>query len=330
MVESHHPAVPAALSALPDVVSHERPALIGALDWVGMDGIALPLLVEDGDGLVHRAPAKVSAWVNLVRAEDRGIHMSRLYRALDRHLAGRAPDATQLRALLQDFLDSHTGQSDRARVRLRFDVSTRRPSLRSGLQGWRAYPVDLAAELDRDGLRIETGVHVEYASTCPGSAALARQLIQQQFERDFPDGASNHGNLNQGNFSRSSLHAWLGSAQGICATPHAQRSLATVKVRLAPDAVIGALALIDRIEAALGTPLQAAVKREDEQEFARLNGANPMYCEDAARRLRATLESIDGIEDYAIRAAHLESLHPHDAVAVAVRGVPGGYIAMPD
>lgn len=318
MVESPH-------SVLPDVVSHERPAQIGALDWVGMDGIALPLLVEDGDGLVHRTAARVSAWVNLVRAEDRGIHMSRLYRALDRHLAGRAPDATQLQALLQDFLDSHAGQSDRARVRLRFDISTRRPSLRSGLQGWRAYPVDLAAELDRDGLRIETGVQVEYASTCPGSAALARQLIQQQFERDFPMGASKQGDPN-----RAALHAWLGSAQGICATPHAQRSLATVKVRQSPDAGIGALTLIDRIEAALGTPLQAAVKREDEQEFARLNGQHPMYCEDAARRLRAALEAIAGIEDYAIRAAHLESLHPHDAVAVVVRGVPGGYVARPD
>ena len=305
---------------MPDVVSHERPALLGALDWVGMDGIALPLLVQDGDGLVHRTASRVAAWVNLPREEDRGIHMSRLYRALDRHLAGREPDATQLRALLQDFLDSHTGQSDRARVRLRFEISTRRPSLRSGLQGWRSYPVDLAAELDRDGLRIDTEVRVEYASTCPGSAALARQLIQQQFERDF----------SRTDPQRSAMHAWLGSAEGICATPHAQRSLATVKVRFASESAPHALDLIDRIEAALGTPLQAAVKREDEQEFARLNGAHPMYCEDAARRIRAALEAMPNVADYAIRAAHLESLHPHDAVAVAVRGVAGGFVAAPD
>ncbi len=72
------------------------------------------------------------------------------------------------------------------------------------------------------------------------------------------------------------------------------------------------------------------MKREDEQEFARLNGANPMYCEDAARRIRATLEAMEGVADYAVRAAHLESLHPHDAVAVAVRGVAGGFVASPD
>ena len=306
--------------AMPDVVSQERPALLGALDWVGMDGIALPLRVRDGDGVEHRAAARVSAWVNLPRAEDRGIHMSRLYRALDRHLAECAPEAAQLRAVLQDFLDSHAGQSDRARVRLRFDISTRRTSLRSGLSGWRSYPIDIAAELDAAGFRVDLEVRVEYASTCPGSAALARQLIQQRFDADFSEAAISH----------ATLREWLGRAEAICATPHAQRSLATVKVRLGADATLEPLVLIDRIETALGTPLQAAVKREDEQEFARLNGENPMYCEDAARRMRAVLEDLPQVTDYAIRAAHLESLHPHDAVAVAVRGIPGGFVALPD
>lgn len=307
-------------AALPDVVSHERPVLLGALDWVGMDGIALPLQVCDGDGLVHRAVARVAAWVNLPRAEDRGIHMSRLYRALDRHLAERQPTSAALHALLEDFLASHAGQSDRARVRLRFEISTRRASLRSGLSGWRAYPVEIAAELDGGGLRVETEVRVEYASTCPGSAALARQLIQQRFDADFAAPSVTYPEMRE----------WLGSAHGICATPHAQRSLATVKLRLAGAEQVAPLDLVDRIEAALGTPLQAAVKREDEQEFARLNGTHPMYCEDAARRIRAALETVPHVADYVIRAAHLESLHPHDAVAVAVRGVPGGYLAQPD
>ena len=47
---------------------------------------------------------------------------------------------------------------------------------------------------------------------------------------------------------------------------------------------------IDRIESSLKTPVQAAVKREDEQEFARLNGQNLMFCEDAARRLQHELD----------------------------------------
>ena len=84
------------------------------------------------------------------------------------------------------------------------------------------------------------------------------------------------------------------------------------------------LDLVDLIEAALQTPVQAAVKREDEQAFTLLNGQNLMFCEDSARRIRVALEGIPEFVDYRIQASHLESLHPHDAVAVAVKGLPGG------
>ena len=85
------------------------------------------------------------------------------------------------------------------------------------------------------------------------------------------------------------------------------------------------LPLIDAVEAALQTAVQGAVKRVDEQEFARLNGENPLYCEDAARRIRAALDALPWVTDYRIEAAHLESLHPHDAVASVVKGVAGGF-----
>jgi GTP cyclohydrolase I len=118
---------------------------------------------------------------------------------------------------------------------------------------------------------------------------------------------------------------WLGSEQGICATPHSQRSIAEVRVRLAPSFGFPIVALIDRIEDALKTPVQTAVKREDEQAFALLNGENLMFCEDAARRIRATLDQDEHIADFWIRATHEESLHPHDAVAVATKGIVGGF-----
>ena len=40
-----------------------------------------------------------------------------------------------------------------------------------------------------------------------------------------------------------------------------------------------------------------------------------MFCEDAVRRIRVALEADERIAGYRIRAAHHESLHPHDAVA---------------
>ena len=75
------------------------------------------------------------------------------------------------------------------------------------------------------------------------------------------------------------------------------------------------LALFDAIEAALGTPVQTAVKRVDEQAFARLNAENLMFCEDAARRVAAALSQDAHVARFDATVAHFESLHPHDAVA---------------
>lgn len=73
--------------------------------------------------------------------------------------------------------------------------------------------------------------------------------------------------------------------------------------------------LIDRIEHALGTPLQTLVKRRDEQAFALANGQNLMFCEDAARRLYRTLRSQCSHRAFSLRVEHQESLHAHNAVA---------------
>ncbi|GAB7529538.1 hypothetical protein PS3A_19470 [Pseudomonas sp. 3A(2025)] len=98
------------------------------------------------------------------------------------------------------------------------------------------------------------------------------------------------------------------------ATPHSQRSIARVQVRIPEQASrLELMTLIDTTEAALGTPVQTAVKRADEQAFARLNGQNLMYVEDAARKIQLALEGRFAASGVSVR--HLESLHPHDAVA---------------
>ncbi|WP_418001867.1 GTP cyclohydrolase, FolE2/MptA family [Mycobacterium sp. PDNC021] len=142
------------------------------------------------------------------------------------------------------------------------------------------------------------------------SAALARQEIQEAFVRDF---ATEHP------LDHTAVYEWLGSERGICATPHSQRSVAQMRARLDTDAVeqFPVVEIIDHVEQVLATPVQTAVKREDEQAFAMLNGANLMFCKDAARRVQATLDTDERIADFHVRIAHLESLHAHDAVAEA-------------
>lgn len=301
---------------LPDVAVHAQPHLAGELDWVGMDGIEVPVRFDAGDGDVQRASARVGAFVNLRRPDKRGIHMSRLYLLVEQALSTQTLSAHSLHDLLRGFLDSHQDLSDRACLSIRFEHLVRRPALRSGNSGWRAYPVCIEASLVGNEFLLEFGTEVVYSSTCPASAALSRQLIQDQFAKDFDASAA---------IDHAAVLAWLGSEKGIVATPHAQRSVARLRVRPSEGANFDLINLINRTEQALGTPVQTAVKREDEQAFALANGGNLMFCEDAARRIQKALGADASLGDFHIRVEHQESLHPHDAVAYASKGVAGGY-----
>ena len=87
--------------------------------------------------------------------------------------------------------------------------------------------------------------------------------------------------------------------------------------------------LINHVEGALKTPVQSAVKREDEQEFARLNGKNLMFVEDAGRRLKHALSEDARWSDFWVRIEHHESLHAHDAVGIFTKGEENGYLPIP-
>ena len=147
--------------------------------------------------------------------------------------------------------------------------------------------------------------------------SLSRQLIQQAFQQKFSGSEQ---------VALSDVHEWLGTSEGIVATPHSQRSIAEVKVKLNNSLnEFPITELVNLLEDALQTPVQAAVKREDEQEFARLNGQNLMFCEDAARRVQHCLNQNEQYDDFWLRINHLESLHAHDAVSITTKGISGGY-----
>ena len=307
------------LRDMPDIANEARPEVAGKLAWVGMNEIEMPVRIEDDAGGLIQSTALVTAYVNLVDPEVRGIHMSRLYLHLDQGFDARPLNPGTLRQLLRSFLDSHEGLSDRALIRVDFDYVTRRPALQSDNEGWRRYPVSMIGILDAKEFSLEMGLEILYSSTCPCSAALARQVIQDQFRKDF---------FGQEQVDFEKIHDWLGSEEGINATPHSQRSAAEIRVRLTPTfTMFPIVELIDEIESALKTPVQATVKREDEQAFTRLNGSNLMFCEDAGRRIQTALNSDERILDFWARCTHYESLHPHNAVSVVTKGVEGGYVA---
>ena len=306
-------------TSMPDIANHTTAQTEGKLDWVGMSNIEMPLMVVSKDQPERMVSALIDAFVNLKEPQAKGIHMSRLYLLLDELSNNNTLNFQSLAALLDGFISSHQELSDRAKVELKFDYHLRRKSLISGKQGWKAYPVTLTGQLNQGQLSIELAIDVRYSSTCPCSAALARQLIQRAFLDKFEQ---------QDNIDKSAIHEWLGTTEGIVATPHSQRSIAQVKVKLNPSVTeFPIVDLVDMLENTLQTPVQAAVKREDEQEFARLNGQNLMFCEDAARKLQHALNSASQYDDFWVKVNHLESLHAHDAVSVTTKGIEGGYQA---
>ncbi|MGY0627542.1 MAG: GTP cyclohydrolase FolE2, partial [Paraglaciecola chathamensis] len=264
------------MTNLPDVTSNQNPEIHGSLDWVGMNGITVPLQFEDSKLGINNIEARVNTYVNLVNPKVKGIHMSRLYLALSNFFENQTLNVPALTEFLSHLLDSHHDISTQVFLNFEFDFLIKRDALKSDNSGWKNYSTTLRATLKDNEVVLELATRVPYSSTCPCSAALSRQLLQQAFSTDFAD---------KGSLNIEDVEKWLLSEKGSFATPHSQRSQATAWIKLNKE--MGAFPLtdlIDLIENALKTPVQTAVKRADEQEFARLNGHNLMFCEDAARR----------------------------------------------
>ncbi len=293
---------------LPDIAAEEKALIGGQLQWVGMSDIEMPLNLS-ADALVPSAVARVRAEVSLDDEVSKGIHMSRLYLACDDVFSQQNIDYSVLTELTQQFLQSHQGLSSNALIEVESEALLRRPALVSEYAGWRSYPIKLTVvQCHKTGISQYLSFQVTYSSTCPCSAALARQLIQENFKQNF----------DAENFDYQAVVDWLGSEQGINATPHSQRSSAVIKVKLdQQQQQVPLQKMIDLVEQALQTAVQAAVKRADEQAFALRNGQNLMFCEDAARRIKQALSREKLVQQFHLRVTHHESLHPHDATAEA-------------
>lgn len=292
---------------LPDVAIETHFEKYAPIDWVGMGSIELPVLLKQSDG-VYRIPARVDAKVSLDKKPSRGIHMSRLYLITQEILSKKEMSLQLLGEATEEFLKTHEDLSTQAYVQVQFEAPVVRKALKSSHQAWRSYPVVLSAFNQQGIKKYFMEVVVTYSSTCPASAALSRKLIQDNFRQQFAEKS----------LDLEVIHSWLGTTQGIVATPHSQRSFARVKVEVGVDSSYGTL--IDLIEDTLQTAVQGAVKREDEQEFALRNGQNLMFCEDAARRVKEALEKRSDILDYVAEFSHAESLHPHNAISHISKG----------
>lgn len=292
--------------SMPDITKVQASKVQVPLDWVGMGEVETSVIYSSA-GQSYLLPAKADIYVNLVDPNAKGIHMSRIYLLATQELESKTATTENINSLLRGMVKSQDGRSLKAKVNLRFELPIKRKALKSDLSGLRHYPIRLEWELDDKGeLKQVFEFEVVYSSTCPCSAALARQLVKNKWLEDFKT---------KGEVSVEDVALWLEKEQSIVATPHAQRSRATVRLKVNNTVDVDYVKFIDVLEKALKTPVQTAVKREDEQEFARLNGTHLMFCEDAARGIYSALQNEQDVQDFWLRVEHLESLHSHNAVS---------------
>lgn len=280
-----------------------------AIPRVGIGRFRIPLSFKHRDGTVMNHDAEASMYVNCPAGKT-GINMSRLCAILQDESANNPAGPALLKSVLARFRtdlrddDSEEKLND-AFLKIQFSYPVKQLSLKTHNWGWQYYRTTLEGRETKDqGLRFYMTLEYEYSSTCPCSLSMAKQ-----YEADFAAGLTTEGN-------------GIGVA-------HGQRSRATCKVEVTPGQTLAIEDLIDLMRLAIPTETQSLVKRLDEQAFAILNGANPMFVEHASKRLYKVLEDESRIRDWIVTLEHFESLHSHNAVAVINKGVPGGLVADP-
>jgi GTP cyclohydrolase I len=261
------------------------------IQQVGVSNFKVPLRIRTKKGGSLTLETSVTGTVSL-EAELKGINMSRIVRSFYDH-KGEVFTGESVGRILKSYL--RRVESKDARLKLEFSYPILQKSLRSGLEGYQFYRAGFEGVVTRSG-DYRRFVHFDfvYSSACPCSAELAEHA------RD---------------------------TRGVYGVPHSQRS----KARLTLEEANGRKIWIEDVHAlclrALRTETQVMVKREDEQAFAELNGANLKFVEDAARLLYREFDADKRICDFQIACSHLESLHSHDAVSVICKGVKGGFTA---
>lgn len=296
-------------SKIPDIAIEARPEFNGLLDKVGMEGVEIPILIRSYESKLLNIPAKADFFINLIDSEAKGIHMSRLYLVATEILESQEFNFESLKKLLRALLNSHIELSTASYAEISFDYMLEQKALVSDKKGWRFYPIRVGGSLEEGKISLYLRLELAYSSTCPCSAALSRQIIQEKFLEKYG---------NNTKVSSLEIYEWLATEDSQAAVPHSQRSIAEIELYFRENDLIFDIAeFINKLELIISTPVQAAVKREDEQEFARINAANFMFSEDAARRFQDFLEKQSFIKDFKVKVKHLESLHPHDAVSIA-------------
>lgn len=277
------------LDGMPDLQNSQFEGI--PIDFVGIDGIHLPVKIAEKDGSYQDVIASFTGTVSL-SAAARGINMSRILRTLYKS-KDDIFDIDKLEEVLRNYqkdlksFDAHILMNFKYRIWQDALVSVDDNDNKEG--GWQYYNVTFDTNLDATGeFKKIMWFDYVYSSACPCSTELSLYNAYQE---------------------------------GVYCIPHSQRSVARIGIEFTEDVWIEDL--LNMCREVIPTEVQVFVKRQDEGNFAWLNGANPIFVEDAIRKLSVKLNDVDRITDYKIVCCHSESLHAHNAIAVITKGIRG-------
>ena len=302
------------------------PVIPGAkvpLKKVGIGPVDLPIKVFRREGGSQELQAQASLYCSLDDPDAKGLNLSRLYLLM--HDAIKDKLTTEgIKSALEEMAYKQGSENAYCKLRFKYPMTqkalrTRAPltqeeidqemyqtledgtkvSLRK-MEGHIAYNVIIEGRYlwrvtdAHPTYHFYLTVEYVYSSTCPCSFELAHDA---KSEREA------------------------------AANAHSQRSVMTTTVEFDAENIVWIEDLVELHRQHLPTEVQVVVKRRDEQAFAELNGANLLFSEDAVRIMYGALDKWyeDGrIFDFSISTEHEESLHPWNAIAVAVKGISGG------
>jgi GTP cyclohydrolase I len=284
---------------LPDVQC-SMPDIQIPIMQVGVENVEVPFRLESKYGGFHELIANVSIRTNLDE-KTKGISMSRLLLTLKPYL-----DLPLKHKLINQILSDlqKNLETDSAYMKFEFRMPIKKKSILSDNEFPIYYKCKFEGQLDHredwsdlsDGTKYDffsffQGVIIQYTSYCPCSAELCGHLVEHE------------------------LNGY----------PHNQRSFAEIVVEVKDDHYVWLEDIIETVENSLVTLPYPVIKRVDEQEIARIAADNPMFVEDAIRKISKTLNSRAEIYDWIVKCIHEESIHTSEAIAINWKGMPAGF-----
>ncbi len=256
---------------------------------VGVENVEVPFRLESKYGGHHQLIANVSLTTNLDE-DTKGISMSRLLLTLKPYL-----DLPLKRVLIKKIIEDIITNLETTMASMKFEF--RLPITRKSILSDNEFPIyykckfEMKRQIDQstDLTWFYQGVRIQYASYCPCSAELCDAL---QYSRGFP---------------------------------HNQRSFADVLVEVVDSHYVWLEDIIETIESQIKTLPYPIIKRIDEQEIAKIAAQNPMFVEDAIRKMSKALEERKDIYDWIVKCSHEESIHTSEAIAINWKGMPNGF-----